>query len=82
MARRSLDCPEGNTRLEECTLGSRIQGDCCLPAKNRVKHVVTLWGRVLGQLRPALAAQHPLGKPGGRRDPAQAAVRAEARGMA
>ena len=27
-----------------------------------MKHVWTYWGAVLGQLRPALAAQHRLGK--------------------
>ena len=31
--------------------------------RKRVKHVWTYWGALAGQLRPALAAQHRLGRP-------------------
>ena len=50
--------------------------------RKRVKHVWTYWGGVLGQLRPALAAQHRLGKRRRRPDPVQAVGRVEARGVA
>ena len=49
-----------------------------VPVRKRVKHVWTYWGAVSGQLRPALAAQHRLGRP----DPVRAVRRVEARGMA
>ena len=53
-----------------------------VPARKRVKHVWTYWGGVLGQLRPALAAQHRLGKRRRRPNPVQAFRRVEARGVA
>ena len=74
LTRRLVGCSERIPRLEECTLGSRVQGDCFLPARKRLKHVSTLWGCVLGQLRPALAAQHRLGKRRPRPNPVQAVV--------
>ena len=47
-----------------------------------MKHVWTYWGAISGQLRPALAAQHRLGKRRRRPNPAQAVVRADVRGVA
>ena len=38
----------------------------------RVKHVWTYWGAISGQLRPALAAQHRLGRRRRRPNPVQA----------
>ena len=52
------------------------------PSVKRVKHAWTYWGAVWGQLRPALAAQHRLGKRRRRPNPARALRRAEARGLA
>ena len=49
-------------------------------SRKRVKHVWTYWGAVLGQLRPALAAHHRLGKSRDDPNPIQAFVRAAARG--
>ena len=62
LARRLLGCSEGIPRLRVCPLGNGIRVAFTVPARKRVKHVWTLWGSVLGQLRPALAAQHRLGK--------------------
>ena len=42
--------------------GNGVQVAFAVPARKRVKHVWTLWGVISGQLRPALAAQHRLGK--------------------
>ena len=53
-----------------------------VPVRKRVKHVWTYWGAVSGQLRPALAAQHRLGKRRRRPNPVQTVVRAGARGVA
>ena len=56
-----------------------------VPVRKRVKHVWAYWGVISGQLRPALAAQHRLGKSSpepveGRPNPIRAFVRAAARG--
>ena len=40
-----------------------------------MKHVWTHWGAILGQLKPALAAQHRLGKRKREPNPVQAAAR-------
>ena len=53
-----------------------------VPGRKRMKHVWTYWSAVSGQLRPALAAQHRLGKQGRRPNPVRAVVRVEARGVA
>ena len=51
-----------------------------VPVRKRVKHVWTYWGAIWGQLRPALAAHHRLGKSRDGPNPIQAFVRASARG--
>ena len=61
LARRLLGCSEGIPRLRVAPIGYGVQVAFAVPARKRVKHVWTLWGCVLGQLRLALAAQHRLG---------------------
>ena len=73
LARRLLGCSEGIPRLRVCPLGNGVRVAFTVPARKRVKHVWTLWGSVLGQLRPALAAQHRLGRRRRRPNPVQAA---------
>ena len=82
LARRSLNCSERIPRLWVCPVGNGVQVAFTVPARKRVKHVWTYWGAVSGQLRPALAAQHRLGKRRRRPNPVQAVVRVEARGTA
>ena len=48
----------------------------------QVKVAWTYWGGVLGQLRPALAAQHRLGKRRRGPNPVQVVGRVEAHGVA
>ena len=75
LARRLLGCSERIPRRRVCPVGNGVHVAFTVPARKRVKHVWTLWGAVLGQLRPALAAQHRLG---GRRrvpDPVRAGPR-------
>ena len=72
LARRLLGCSERIPRLRVAPVGNGVRVAFTVPARKRVKHVWTLWGSVLGQLRPALAAQHRLGKPRGRPNPVQA----------
>ena len=62
LARRLLGCSERIPRRRVAPVGN---GDVAfaVPARKRVKHVWTYWGAVWGQLRPALAAQHGLGRP-------------------
>ncbi len=79
LARRLLGCSERIPRRWVCPVGNGVQVAFTVPARTRVKHVWTHWGAVLGQLRPALAAQHRLGKRRRRPNPVQAVVRAEAR---
>ena len=62
LARRLLGCSERIPRRRVCPIGNSVQVAFTVPARKRVKHVWTYWGAVLGQLRPALAAQHRLGK--------------------
>ena len=62
LARRLLGCSERIPRRRVCPIGNGVQVAFTVPARKRVKHVWTYWGAVLGQLRPALAAQHRLGK--------------------
>ena len=62
LARRLLGCSERIPRRWVCPVGSGVHVAFTVPARKRVKHVWTYWGAVSGQLRPALAAQHRLGK--------------------
>ena len=62
LARRLLGCSERIPRRRVCLVGNGVQVAFTVPAGKRVKQVWTYWGAVLGQLRPALAAQHRLGK--------------------
>ena len=82
LARRLLGCSESIPRLRVCPVGNGDRVAFTVPARKWVKHVWTLWECVLGQLGAASAAQHRLGKPGGRPNPVRAVVRAEARGVA
>ena len=72
LARRLLGCSERIPRRRECPVGNGVQVAFTVPARKRVKHVWTLWGAVSGQLRPALAAQHRLGKRRRRPNPVRA----------
>ena len=82
LARRLLGCSERIPRRWVCPVGNGVQVAFTVPARKRVKHVWTYWGAVSGQLRPALAAQHRLGKRKRKPNPVQAVMRAEARGVA
>ena len=82
LARRLLGCSERIPRRRVCPVGNGVRVAFSVPARKRVKHVWTLWGAVLGQLRPALAAQHRLGKRRRRPNPVQAVVRGETRRVA
>ena len=82
LARRLLGCSERIPRRWVCPVGNGVQVAFTVPVRKRVKHVWTYWGAVSGQLRPALAAQHRLGKRRRRPNPVQAVARAEARGVA
>ena len=82
LARRLLGCSERIPRRWVCPVGSGVHVAFTVPARKRVKHVWTYWGAVSGQLRPALAAQHRLGKQGRRPNPVRAFARVEARGVA
>ena len=82
LARRSLGCSERIPRLRVCPVGNGVRVAFTVPARKRVKHVWTYWGAISGQLRPALAAQHRLGKRRRRPNPAQAVARADVRGVA
>ena len=79
LARRLLGFSERIPRRWVAPIGNGGQVAFTVPARKRVKHVWTHWGAVLGQLRPALAAQHRLGKRRREPNPARAVVRAEAR---
>ena len=65
LVRRLLGCSERIPRRRVCPVGNGVHVAFTVPARKRVKHVWTYWGAVLGQLRPALAAQHRLGRPRG-----------------
>ncbi len=72
LARRLLGCSERIPRRRVCPVGNGVQVAFTVPARKRVKHVWTYWGAVLAQLRPALAAQHRLGRRKRRTNPVQA----------
>ena len=82
LARRLLGCSERIPRRWVCPVGNGVQVAFTVPARKRVKHVWTYWGAISGQLRPALAAQHRLGKRKRGANPVRAVLRAEARGVA
>ena len=62
LARRLLGCSERIPRRRVAPVGNGVQVAFTVPARKRVKHVWTYWGAIPGQLRPALAAHHRLGK--------------------
>ena len=66
LARRLLGFSERIPRRWVCPVGNGVHVAFTVPVRKRVKHVWTYWGAILGQLRPALAAQHRLGQPRGR----------------
>ena len=82
LARRLLGCSERIPRRRVLPVGNGVHVAFTVPARKRVKHVWTYWGAISGQLRPALAAQHRLGKRRRGPNPVQAGLRAEARGVA
>jgi IS605 OrfB family transposase len=82
LARRMLGCSERIPRRRVCPVGNGRHVAFTVPVRKRVKHVWTYWGAISGQLRPALAAQHRLGKRRRRPNPVQAVVRADVRGAA
>ena len=82
LARRYLGCSERIPRRWVAPIGNGVYVAFTIPERKRVKHVWTYWGAIAGQLRPALAAQHRLGKRRRRPNPVQAVVRADARGVA
>ena len=82
LARRLLGRSERVPRQRVCPIGNGVQVAFTVPVRKRVKHVWTHWGAISGQLRPALAAQHRLGKRRRRPNPVQAAVRGETRRVA
>ena len=82
LARRLLGCSERIPRRWVCPVGNGVQVAFTVPVRKRVKHVWTYWGAISGQLRPALAAQHRLGKRRRRPNPVRAVVRGETRGVA
>ena len=75
LARRLLGCTERIPRRRVCPVGNGAHVAFAVPVRKRVKHGWTYWGAVLGQLRPALAEQHRLGRPRGRPNPVQAVNR-------
>ena len=74
LARRLLGCSERIPRRRVCPTGNGGHVAFTVPARKRLKHVWTYWGAVSGQLRPALAAQHRLGKRRRRPNPVQAVI--------
>ena len=82
LARRLLGCSERIPRQRACPVGNGVHVAFAVPARKRVKHVWTYWGAISGQLRPALAAQHRLGKRRRGPNPVQAVARGETRGVA
>ncbi len=85
LARRLLGCSERIPRRWVAPVGNGVHVAFTIPARKRVKHVWTYWGGISGQLRPVRlwrTAQHRLGKRRRRPNPAQAVMRAEARGVA
>ena len=82
LARRLLGCSERIPRRWVAPIGNGVQVAFTVPVRKRVKHVWTYWGAVSRQLRPALAAQHRLGKRRRRPNPVQAVASGKTRGVA
>ena len=82
LARRLLGCSERIPSRWVCPVGSGVHVAFTVPVRKRVKHVWTYWGAIAGQLRPALAAQHRLGKRRRRPNPVQAVTSGKTRAMA
>ena len=82
LARRLLGCSERIPRRWVCPVGSGVYVAFTVPVRKRVKHVWTYWGAIAGQLRPALAAQHRLGRRRRRPNPVQAVTSGKTRAMA
>ena len=82
LARRLPGCSERIPRLWVAPMGNGVHVAFTVPARKRVKHVWTYWGAISRQLRPALAAQHRLGKRRRGPNPVQAGSGASARGLA
>ena len=80
LARRLLGYSERIPRRWEAPTGNGGRVAFRVPVRKRVKHVWTYWGAISGQLRPALAAHHQLGRSKDGPNPIQAFVRALARG--
>ena len=78
LARRLLGCSERIPRRWVAPIGNGVQVAFTVPARKRVKHVWTYWGAVLGQLRPALAAQRRLVRQQRRANPVSAVMEANA----
>ena len=74
LARRLLGYSERIPRRWVAPVGNGIHVAFGVPARKRVKHVWTHWVAISGQLRPALAAQHRLGKRRRRPNPVQAVI--------
>ena len=82
LARRLLGYSERIPRRWVCPVGSGVYVAFTLPVRKSVKHVWTYWGAIAGQLRPALAAQHRLGRRRRRPNPVQAVTSGKTRAMA
>ena len=82
LARRLLGCSERIPSRWVCPVGSGVQVAFTVPVRKRVKHVWTYWGAIAGQLRPALAAQHRLGRRRRRPNPVQAVASGKTRAVA
>ena len=82
LARRLLGCSERIPRRRVAPVGNGVHVAFTVPARKRVKHVWTYWGAISGQLRPALAAQHRLGKRSRSPNPVLAVVRGSPRVVA
>ena len=82
LARRLLGCSERIPRRWVTPIDNGVHVAFTVPVRKRVKHVWTYWGAISGQLRPALAAQHRLGKRRRKPNPVQAVLRGETRGVA
>ena len=78
LARRLLVCSERIPRRRVAPVGNGVHVAFTVPARKRVKHVWTHWGAVLGQLRPALAAQRRLVRQQRRTNPVSAVTEANA----